>query len=569
MDLGKAEGIAFPILFILSLFVFRGVVAALHAAVRRRDHGDGHLPRAADRQLLPALSQFALNIVIGLGLGLAIDYSLFIVSRYREELAQTPPEARTKASTTSALRRSMLPPGARSPTARSPSRSRSRACASSRCRSCTRWASAARCCALMAAGTSLVALPALLAVLGPQDQRAGARSAGSGPPSGTRGGSRTARGTGWRSFVTKHAVVVAIVSAAFLIASEFRRTASSSSASTRARCRTSLSSRKVDDALQARFPSNASSAITAVVKAPAGSGVLADRGAGETGCAGCPARCRPEAHRLAAPKRLLRVRRASEGAAARRADDRPRQDDPRRARSAGRSSPARRRRSSTRSRASRRRLWLMALILRRADRDCPVPHDRLGGAPDQDDDHERAVAERGVWDPGADLPGRPPRGAARLQEPPRDRPLPARADLRDRVGSRQRLRGPRPDPDQGGSRRGHHNTDSVAIGMERTGRIVTQAAILFCVAIGAFSTSAIIFIKEVGIGTAVAVIIDASIVRAFLVPSLMVLLGDWNWWAPAPLRQAAPAHRPERRHSEDREGRKTPHAGPVNVRDNR
>jgi uncharacterized membrane protein YdfJ with MMPL/SSD domain len=84
---------------------------------------------------------------------------------------------------------------------------------------------------------------------------------------------------------------------------------------------------------------------------------------------------------------------------------------------------------------------------------------------------------------------------------------------------------------------GHSNTESVAIGLERTGRIVTQAALLFCVAIGAFSTSAVIFIKEVGIGTAVAVIIDASIVRALLVPSLMVLLGEWNWWAPAPLRR--------------------------------
>jgi RND superfamily putative drug exporter len=80
---------------------------------------------------------------------------------------------------------------------------------------------------------------------------------------------------------------------------------------------------------------------------------------------------------------------------------------------------------------------------------------------------------------------------------------------------------------------GHPNTESVAIGMERTGRIVTQAALLFCVAIGAFSTSSVIFIKEVGIGTAVAVIIDATVVRALLVPSLMVLLGDWNWWAPS------------------------------------
>jgi uncharacterized membrane protein YdfJ with MMPL/SSD domain len=78
--------------------------------------------------------------------------------------------------------------------------------------------------------------------------------------------------------------------------------------------------------------------------------------------------------------------------------------------------------------------------------------------------------------------------------------------------------------------------ESVAWGMERTGRIVTAAAVLFCVAIGAFATSQIIFIKELGLGTAVAVLIDATIVRALLVPSLMALLGEWNWWAPAPLR---------------------------------
>jgi RND superfamily putative drug exporter len=72
---------------------------------------------------------------------------------------------------------------------------------------------------------------------------------------------------------------------------------------------------------------------------------------------------------------------------------------------------------------------------------------------------------------------------------------------------------------------------------------------------GAFATSQIIFIKENGVGTALAVLIDASIVRALLVPSLMELLGKWNWWAPAPLRRlhdrigisehAAPAAGPE------------------------
>ena len=81
------------------------------------------------------------------------------------------------------------------------------------------------------------------------------------------------------------------------------------------------------------------------------------------------------------------------------------------------------------------------------------------------------------------------------------------------------------------------NDRAVAIGLERTGRIVTAAALLFSVAIGAFVTSKLIFIKELGLGTALVVLIDAIVVRALLVPSLMVLLGQWNWWAPGPLRR--------------------------------
>ena len=84
---------------------------------------------------------------------------------------------------------------------------------------------------------------------------------------------------------------------------------------------------------------------------------------------------------------------------------------------------------------------------------------------------------------------------------------------------------------------GASDSECVAIGLERTGRIVTAAALLFAIAIGAFATSQIIFIKENGVGTALAVLIDASLIRALLVPSLMELLGRWNWWAPRPLRR--------------------------------
>jgi len=81
------------------------------------------------------------------------------------------------------------------------------------------------------------------------------------------------------------------------------------------------------------------------------------------------------------------------------------------------------------------------------------------------------------------------------------------------------------------------NTVSVARGLQRTGRIVTSAALLFVVVVGAFATSGITFIQMIGVGLAVAVIIDATVVRALLVPATMRLLGRWNWWAPAPMAQ--------------------------------
>ncbi len=85
--------------------------------------------------------------------------------------------------------------------------------------------------------------------------------------------------------------------------------------------------------------------------------------------------------------------------------------------------------------------------------------------------------------------------------------------------------------------RGLGNSEAVATGLERTGRIVSAAAILFAVAVGSFVTSSMVFIKELGLGIALGVLIDASLIRALLVPSLMALLGPLNWWAPTPLRR--------------------------------
>jgi RND superfamily putative drug exporter len=79
------------------------------------------------------------------------------------------------------------------------------------------------------------------------------------------------------------------------------------------------------------------------------------------------------------------------------------------------------------------------------------------------------------------------------------------------------------------------NVASVAIGLERTGRLVTAAALLLAVVFIAFATSQVTFIKLFGLGLTMAVLIDATLVRAILVPAFMRLAGDANWWAPKPL----------------------------------
>ena len=81
------------------------------------------------------------------------------------------------------------------------------------------------------------------------------------------------------------------------------------------------------------------------------------------------------------------------------------------------------------------------------------------------------------------------------------------------------------------------NTHSVAMGLERTGRIVTAAAVLLAVTFIAFATSGVSIIKLFGLGLALAVVMDATIIRGLLVPAFMRLAGEANWWAPAPLKR--------------------------------
>jgi RND superfamily putative drug exporter len=84
------------------------------------------------------------------------------------------------------------------------------------------------------------------------------------------------------------------------------------------------------------------------------------------------------------------------------------------------------------------------------------------------------------------------------------------------------------------------NAQAVAVGLQRSGRIITSAALLVVVVAGSFITADVVLIKAIGFGIALAVLLDATVVRALLVPATMRLLGQWNWWLPSRLRRVLP-----------------------------
>jgi RND superfamily putative drug exporter len=84
---------------------------------------------------------------------------------------------------------------------------------------------------------------------------------------------------------------------------------------------------------------------------------------------------------------------------------------------------------------------------------------------------------------------------------------------------------------------GASNEEAVAVGIGRTGRVITAAAAAIAVVFLAFAVSKVFFMKQIAVAEAIAVIVDTTIVRALLVPALMGMFGEWNWWAPGPLRR--------------------------------
>ncbi len=524
-DLGRAELLAFPILFLLSLWVFRGFVAALLPLLVGTVTIFGTFLGLRLFNELTPLSIYALNLAIALGLGLAIDYSLFVVSRFREELQRSDdPRAAIGATLSTAGRTvafsSLTVAVALLSLTIFPQRF------------LYSMGISGALTALIAAAVSLIILPAILVLLG---KRVNALA----PASWRRAGEREARAEpgGWyrlaRAVMRRPIPVASITAAAMiLLGLPFLRvefTGIDASALPE-----SSQARQVEETLRADFPVGRAEPITAVLGLPATESGQAEAHAaslaeledvesvGEPrplGDAGWLINVYPDGSALSDESLDLvdEIRSLPSPGGVEVTGDSARFLDQQA--SLGDSLPL--------ALAILAVSTIVILFLMTGSLVLPLKalvmnlltisaafgilvlvfqDGRLEGLLDYTsagaiESTQPLVLLAIVFglstDYGVFLLGR-------IKE------------LHDSGAS---------------------NEEAVALGLERTGRIITAAALLFTVAIGAFVTSEVIFIKQVGLGTAVAVIIDATIVRALLVPALMKLLGEWNWWAPAPLRR--------------------------------
>jgi RND superfamily putative drug exporter len=524
-DLARAELIALPLLFLLSLLIFRGLVAALLPVAGGIVSVLTTFAALRAVNTLTPLSVYAINLVTGIGLGLAIDYSLFIVSRYREELARSGPGPE-------ALRRTLATAG--------------RTVAFS---SLTIAAAMAALLvfpqpflysmglggvfvALSSAVNALVVLPALLAALG---MRVNALA----PARMRRSAERSARAetTGFwyrlSQWVMRHAVFTAVASAAVMLALGIPFLGVKFTGVDASVLPESRSARQVDDALKTRFPADRSSPIYVAVKAPADAGAALGQYAsmlrGRThALVRAPQRVGPDTWRIdiTSPDRpLSAVTKQIVGDTRSVAAPYP-------TRVGGQTATFLDLQSSLRSRiplavAVLALTSFVLLFLLTGSVILPLKSLVMAAL--------TLSATLGilvfVFQNGR-LEGLfhyTSQGALESTQPILLAAIAFGLSTDYSVFLLARIKEAR---DAGLS-----NTEAVARGLERTGRLVTAAALLFCVAVGAFSISKIVFIKELGVGMAVAVILDATFVRALLVPSLMKLLGDWNWWAPRPLRR--------------------------------
>jgi len=551
-DLGMAELLVFPILFVLSLFVFRGVVAALLPMLVGAITVFGTFLALRIVNLFIPVNIFALNLVIGLGIGLSIDYTLFMVSRYREELVRVgagrPPNEAYGAtpvspagapgsafigSQTEAVRRTVLTAGRTILFSSTMVAVAVLSLVIFRQPFVYSMGIGGFCCAIVAVLVSLFVLPSMFMLLGPRINAGAPRRW---REANLRTASRERSGAWYRlaRAVMGRPLVVAVSASAVLLSAGYAFTQIKYIGVNASVLPTSLTARQLDKRVEADFPANPSAQIELLVDAPANAGPTIQSYVNSIGKLRDVAFI-PPARKLAGDHWLVSVQPWGDGL----------------------STPVKELTKTLTARAG------------------PFPMQVTGQAADYLDQGKSfrehlpfafvllalitivvlflmtgsvvlpvkalimnlltvsatlgllvLVFQDGRFQSLLDYHSV---GAIDSTQPILIVAIAFGLSTDYAVFLLTRINEARIE--------GATSNEAVAIGLERTGRIVTQAALLFCVAVAAFATSEVIYIKEVGLGMGAAVIIDSTIVRALLVPSLMAMLGTRNWWAPGPLRR--------------------------------
>ena len=535
-DLRRAEMLAFPLLFLLSLLFFRSLVAALLPLLIGGLAIIGTFFTLRLASEVGSISIFALNLTTGLGLGLAIDYSLFIVSRYREELARRGVDLERPGGRTErweALRATMRTAGR---TVLFSSLTVAVALASLIVfpqRFLYSMGIGGALVALLASTVALVVLPAVLSMLGPRVNALAPRFL---QHRAERDASQTQAGFWYRlsRFVMRRPIPVATISAAVLIALGLPFLGIKFTSVDAQVLPTSASARQVDDAMRSDFPPFRDTPIRLAIEGggPKATAAVVSEVGRQPGIAGVE---RPQ--RLTGGVTTVdAIARAPFNSGAAKATVRRIRDLPSPSGATVLVTGAAAHFVDFQSSLEAHLpialsivvgATLVILFLMTGSVILPIKSLLMNVL--------NLSAVFGilvlVFQDGnfEGLLGYTGQGALEQTMPILMFAVAFGLSTDYAVFLLSRIKEAR---DHGAS-----DSESVAIGLERTGRIVTAAALLFAIAIGAFATSQIVFIKENGIGTALAVLIDASIIRALLVPSLMELLGKWNWWAPRPLRR--------------------------------
>jgi uncharacterized membrane protein YdfJ with MMPL/SSD domain len=524
-DLARAEMFGIPILLLLSILFFRGLVAALLPfAVAVAAIGFTFFFLRATSTVL-SLSVFCINLVTGLGIGLAIDYSLFIVSRYREEIARSGLGAEALARTLATAGRTVAFSALTVAAAMA-------ALLVFPQRFLYSMGVGGVFVSLMAAVSALVFLPALLAVLGPRVDSLSPRWL-------RRSADRSARGErgAWYAisqFVMRFALPIAIAASTFLILLGLPFLNVRFAGVDAGVLPVDAPARQVQEALARQFDQNRTSPIYVAVEAPASAQGEVQQFAD---------RLRRLPHVLAVTRPtpvsadltrfdVFSTERALADETQTLLDDIRDQPSSFRVLVGGEAAAFTDLQASFRSRLPWALLFVcvttgVLLFLLTGSVVIPIKTLILNVL--------SLSATLGflvlVFQDGRaeGLLDYTSQHALNSSQPILIGAIAFALSTDYAVFLITRIKEAR---DHGAS-----NEEAVAVGIERTGRIVTAAALMLAVAIGAFVTSEIILIKQLGLGIAFAVLLDATIVRALLVPSLMKLLGPWNWWAPAPLRR--------------------------------